>query len=105
MGDSTMEFTWGDYFWVLQAFLRGKFLRQSAYLPHDNFFIVEPQTRTNLNRVKELARWWGFHRAYSHQRKIQPKGLFYVDPDGEEGVPMLRQHDQHWEWGVKPLGE
>lgn len=49
--------TFRDYLWVLQAFLRGKVLRQKAYQPQGNFFRLPVPMTTN--RILMLMKWWG----------------------------------------------
>lgn len=48
-----------DFLWVLQAFLRGKLLRQKAYRPQGNFF--RPPVPVTIKRITRLMKWWG-HR-------------------------------------------
>jgi len=48
-----------DFLWVLQAFLRGKVLRQKDYRPQGNVFCLS--TQTNYKRITMLMDWWG-HR-------------------------------------------
>lgn len=47
-----------DYLWVLQAFLRGKILRQKAYRPQGNIFHTIPGG--SIERMLILIRWWGY---------------------------------------------
>ncbi len=47
-----------DYLWVLQAFLRGKVLRQKAYRPQGNIFRAMPGG--SIGRMLILIRWWGY---------------------------------------------
>lgn len=53
--------TISDLLWVLQAFLRGKLLRQKAYRPQGNFFRLPVPVTTN--RITMLMKWWGYRPA------------------------------------------
>ena len=46
-----------DYLWVVQVFLRGKVLRQKAYMPQGNCFRL-PVPMTTY-RILMLMKWWG----------------------------------------------
>ena len=50
-----------SFLWVLQAFLRGKVLRQKAYRPQGNIFRLP--VSTSARRIKMLVKWWGFRPA------------------------------------------
>ena len=51
-----------DFLWVLQAFLRGKVLRQKAYRPHGNgkgFFLRVPEGTSQERSTALLKKWKG----------------------------------------------
>ncbi len=50
-----------DFLWVLQAFLRGKVLRQKVYQPQGNFFRLSVPVTARRNTM--LMRWWGYRPA------------------------------------------
>jgi len=53
-------FSFRDFLWVSQAFVRGKVLRQRAYLPQAKVFFCYLQENTSITRVVALRRWWGY---------------------------------------------
>ncbi|MEK7552061.1 MAG: hypothetical protein AAB534_01460 [Patescibacteria group bacterium] len=57
-----------DFFWVLQAFIRGKVFHQTDYVPGPNakafiMSLVRPSWRIrgsfSVGRIATLMRWWG----------------------------------------------
>ena len=50
-----------NYLWVLNAYLRGKVLRQRAYRPRGNLFHATPGA--TCRRQMLLIKWWGFQPA------------------------------------------
>ena len=50
-----------DFLWTLQAYLRGKILRQKAYRPQTqgNFSVFRATTGTTARRATMLIKWWG----------------------------------------------
>ena len=53
-----------DYLWVLQAYLRGKVLRQKYYRPQTSvYFNIPPTTNATTKRMVLLIRWWGLRPA------------------------------------------
>lgn len=53
-----------DSLWVLQAYLRGKVLRQKAYrfcADESGFALVHPPVTMSVKRMMMLVQWWGFH--------------------------------------------
>lgn len=47
-----------DFLWVLQAYLRGKVLRQKDYLEGENNRFHLP-VLLNFKRIRMLMKWWG----------------------------------------------
>lgn len=50
-----------DFLWVIQAFLRGKVLRQEDYRPQGNLFQLP--VSVIAKRFTMLMRWWGYRPA------------------------------------------
>ncbi len=91
-----------DFLWVLQAYLRGKVLRQKDYLPQDNFF--RPSTATNCKRITMLMKWWARRPATI----AEVRELMTQKPPAHEhffwfgSAPMLPY--LHWDNGAWRLG-
>ena len=81
-----------DFLWVLQAFLRGKVLRQKAYRPvyqiGGNYFSFDHFTRsvpitsgTTIRRMTMLMRWWGFRPMTPEEQRAvtRPEGIWRSD--------------------------
>lgn len=69
---------WMDFLWVIQAFFRGKVLRQTGYCPlgylgfRTNVFHF---TVDNIpyDRVKKLVAWWGFRFIKVDEMDLYPE--------------------------------
>ena len=85
-----------DFFWVLQAYLRGKVLRQKAYLPQpwgtmSSFQWVSGMT---VSRAITLAKWWGCRPA-----TFQEVNRLLRDTDS---IPYLRWNGSEVEMEYDP---
>ncbi len=69
---------WMDFLWVVQAFFRGKVLRQKAYRPlwrlvfGINIFHF-PYDSIPYDRVKKLVAWWGFRFIKVQEMDLYPE--------------------------------
>jgi hypothetical protein len=83
-----------DYLWVIQAFLRGKILRQKAYRPKDNSFCLSvPVTG---KRISILMKWWKF-RPMTIKEAIDLMGQAVKQQNLNTGSPFLSWKDNGWE--------
>ncbi len=90
-----------DFLWVLQAFLRGKVLRQKDYRPQGNVFCLS--TQTNYKRITMLMKWWARRpatvaevRELKTQKPPAYEPFFWFGP-----APMRLQlywNDGDWRW-------
>ena len=99
-----------DFLWVLQAFLRGKVLRQKAYRPQQGMFCL-PVPVTAI-RILRLVRWWGlrpmtaaemwhlFEKATSEGQTFSSETVI-KDEKSNEHVCELRWRDGRWEVSVR----
>lgn len=96
-----------DCLWALQAFFRGKVLRQKAYRPEGNLFKVPAPT--SVRRMRMFIRLWGYQPATVAQAikawqsgELKPNDMPYVAlgacvPDAENCVPTLNwASDRAW---------
>ncbi|MBI1957332.1 MAG: hypothetical protein HYS44_02655 [Candidatus Niyogibacteria bacterium] len=85
-----------DFLWVLQAFLRGKVLRQKAYWPLDN--VLRPPVPTTVRRISMLMRWWGYRLPTLDEAKAlverKEKHGYRVDVDYFDMVGLAI--DRYW---------
>lgn len=76
-----------DFLWVLQAYLRGKLLRQKAYRLQGNMFRLPVPVTTK--RILMLIKWWG-HRPLTIK---EAEALLKRDADR---VPFLDWDGKGW---------
>ena len=78
-----------DFFWVLQAFIRGKVLRQKAYIPNPDVMVfcanLVPPTDKTLNpfkmcRLAHLLRLWGPQKMTDSQINDLEGMMREIDP-------------------------
>jgi len=82
-----------DYLWVLQAFLRGKVLRQKAYTPQDNCFRLPVSMTTN--RILMLMKWWGLRPL----TQKEGEALILQAADRNDDVRPGGSWDNHFNFG------
>lgn len=85
-----------DFLWVLQAFLRGKLLRQKAYCPQGTFFKLSLPFPVTAKRIKTLMSWWGYRMAtltdlYRGTRERHSYSSLVLTPSREE----LEEWEKH----------
>jgi len=96
----TNRSTIGNFLWVLQAYARGKVLRQTAYRPKGNLFRAMPGA--TAERMLRLMRWWGFNPATPEdlvalmQQQVRQQEV--VGRDGR--VPMVEYRPEDGGWFV-----
>lgn len=92
-----------DFLWVLQAYLRGKVLRQKNYRLQGNFFRLA--TATNYKRITMLMKWWGHRSATTAEIRsllAQTSGSMVKSPEPSfwfgpvHMQPYLRWNDGAW---------
>ncbi len=91
----------GDFFWVLQAFFRGKVLKQKAYCPqHGISFRGIPIAA--VKRMVMLMRWWGlWPKTLEDVKRMKPK-IYFKDEGGNEHTNSLFWDGEKWAWESKP---
>lgn len=92
-----------DLLWVLQAFLRGKVLRQKAYRLQAG--CTNLPVAVSVRRITKLMRWWGLRLAtleeiVALQRQQEKTFVPYIDWNGEE--LNLGWNEDSWDkWNSK----
>jgi len=82
-----------DWLWVLQAYLRGKMLRQKAYRPNGNKFRFPVSVTTA--RIMMLIKLWGFRpMTVAELTRLMAESA----PKKSNRVPFIEwdRHDQKW---------
>jgi len=82
-----------DFLWVLQAFLRGKVLRQKAYRPNTNGFRL-PVSCT-VERMLMLTRWWGYRPMTLEEVQMLMRVLENRSPSARF-VPYISFNGSEW---------